>query len=280
MNYWQGIHLGSAILNIVFSIFIIIVYVKSKFFHSYAYYFNILFTLIIGIRNVMRLIQKENYNGFCFFQAYLLSTLDKFIQAQITSYSVINYIGMFKNEFFDDNKKQIFIFLTAISALYSFTLTTIFISQGLSGEAFCCYIKTSANLKKILDSLFSVLLLLINFFCIIRILVTLCKNKRQNSENKKRNEDIKRHLSRFISELVFITLIFLIVIFTVNKIFMTEGQKEAKEIIYEVFLLAMEIIYTINREIFKEIKRIFCCKKEDNDSINEEGGESAEVPLQ
>ena len=61
---------------------------------------------------------------------------------------------------------------------------------------------------------------------------------------------------------------------------MTDGQKEAKEIIYELFLLAMEIIYTINREIFKEIKRIFCCKKEDNDSINEEGGESAEVPLQ
>jgi len=59
---------------------------------------------------------------------------------------------------------------------------------------------------------------------------------------------------------------------------MTDGQKEAKEIIYELFLLAMEIIYTINREIFKEIKRIFCCKKEDNEKLYDEGEENA-VPL-
>jgi hypothetical protein len=280
MNYWQAIHLASAILNIIFSIFIIIIYVKSKFYHSYAFYFNIIFTLVIGIRNIFRLIQKDDYNGFCFFQAYLLSILDKFIQAQITSYSVINYIGVFKNEFFKDNQKQIFIFLTAFSGLYSFTLTTIFISQGLSSESFCCYIKTSAILKKILDTIFSVLLLAINLLCIIRIIVTLCKSKKQNIENKKRNEDINRHLSRFIPEIVFVTLIFLIVIFTVNKIFMTEGQKESKEIIYEILLLIMEIFYTMNKEIFKEIRRTFCCKKEDNESQIEDEEERATVPLQ
>ena len=279
MNYWQAIHLGSAILNIAFSIFIIFIYIKSKFFHFYAFYFNIIFTLVIAIRNVFRLIQKDDYNGFCFFQAYLLSILDKFIQSQITSYSIINYIGMFKNQFFIDNKKQIFICLTALSGLYSFTLTTIFISQGLSSESFCCYIKTSAYLKKVLDSLFSVLLLAINLLCIIRIIVTLCKNKKQNIENKKRNEDIKRHLTRFISEIVFVTLIFLIVIFTVNKIFMSEGAKEAKEIIYELLLLTMEIFYTMNKEIFKEVKRIFCCKKEDNESQIEDEEEKPSVPL-
>ena len=179
MNYWQAIHLASAILNIIFSIFIIIIYVKSKFFHSYAFYFNIIFTLVIGIRNVFKLIQREDYDGFCFFQAFLLSILDKFIQAQITSYSLINYIGMFRNQFFKDNEKQIFLFLTALSGLYSFVLSTIFISQGLSSESFCCYIKTSAILKKILDTLFSALLLAINFFCTIRIIVTLCKSKKQ-----------------------------------------------------------------------------------------------------
>ena len=258
MNYWGAIHLASAILNTIFSVFIIIVYIKSKFFHSYAYYFNILFTLIICIRNLMRLIQKIEYNGFCFFQAFLLSTFDKFIQVQITSYSIINYIGMFNNKFFEGNKKQIFIMLTALSAFYSFGLTIIFISQGLSGEAYCCYVKTSASLKKILDTLFSVILLSINLFCTLRIILTLCKSKNQNMENKKKSEDIKRHLSRFISEIFFVTFIFLIVIFTVNKIFMDDIEKEFKEIMYEILLLIMEIFYTMNKE----------------------GGESAEVPLQ
>ena len=276
MNYWGAIHLASAILNTIFSVFIIIVYIKSKFFHSYAYYFNILFTLIICIRNLMRLIQKIEYNGFCFFQAFLLSTFDKFIQVQITSYSIINYIGMFSNKFFEGNKKQIFIMLTALSAFYSFGLTIIFISQGLSGEAYCCYVKTSASLKKILDTLFSVILLSINLFCTLRIILTLCKSKNQNMENKKKCEDIKRHLSRFISEIFFVTFIFLIVIFTVNKIFMDDIEKEFKEIMYEILLLIMEIFYTMNKEILKEVKRIFCCKKEDNDANQEEIGETVE----
>jgi hypothetical protein len=224
----------------------------------------------------MRLVQKYDSNGFCFFQAFLLSTFDKFIQAQITSYSIINYIGVFRNKFFKDNTKQIFIILTALSAFYSFGLTTIFISQGLSGEAYCCYVKTSASVKKILDTLFSVILLSINLFCSLRIIITLCKNKNENLENKKRNDDIKRHLSRFISEIFFVTFIFLIVIFTVNKIFMDSIEKEFKEIMYEVLLLIMEIFYTMNREIFKEVKRIFCCKNENNDSNQEEIGETVE----
>jgi hypothetical protein len=224
----------------------------------------------------MRLIQKIEYNGFCFFQAFLLSTFDKFIQVQITSYSIINYIGMFSNKFFEGNKKQIFIMLTALSAFYSFGLTIIFISQGLSGEAYCCYVKTSASLKKILDTLFSVILLSINLFCTLRIILTLCKSKNQNMENKKKSEDIKRHLSRFISEIFFVTFIFLIVIFTVNKIFMDDIEKEFKEIMYEILLLIMEIFYTMNKEILKEVKRIFCCKKEDNDANQEEIGETVE----
>ena len=114
MAFWQTLHLISSILNTLFSIFIIVVYVKSKFFHTYAFYFNILFTLVICIRNILRLIQKtDEKNFFCYFQAFVLSTLDKFIQLQITCYSIINYIGMFKNQFFKNNQKKIFIFLTA-----------------------------------------------------------------------------------------------------------------------------------------------------------------------
>ena len=47
--------------------------------------------------------------------------------------------------FYKNNEKQIFIFLTFFSIMYSFILSIIFISQGLSGEAYCCYIKTSSD---------------------------------------------------------------------------------------------------------------------------------------
>ena len=60
---------------------------------------------------------------------------------------------------------------------------------------------------------------------------------------------------------------------------MSEGAKGAKEIIYELLLLTMEIFYTMNKEIFKEVKRIFCCKKEDNESQIEDEEEKPSVPL-
>ena len=73
---------------------------------------------------------------------------------------------------------------------------------------------------------------------------------------------------RFISEIFFVTLIFLIVIFSVNKIFTEDEAKDIKEITYEILLVIMELFYTMNREIFKEIKRIFLCQK-DNKTLEE-----------
>ena len=269
MEDWPTIHLIFSILNAIFSVFIVIMYIKSRFSNSYAYYFNILFTLVICIRNILRIIQKSEADAFCYIQAFILSTLDKLIQIQISSYSVINYIGLFQMKFYQNNEKHIFIFLTAFSVMYSLILSTIFISQGLSGEAYCCYVKTGATLKRVLDTLFSIILLLVNVSISIKIIITLCQNKKKESNNKNRLASIRLHLVRFFSEIIFVTLIFLIVIFTVNKIFTEDKAKDIKEITYEILLLIMELFYTMNREIFKEIKRIILCQKDNNKTIEE-----------
>ena len=268
MEDWPRIHLVFSILNAIFSIFIVTMYIKSRFSNTYAYYFNILFTLVISFRNIIRIIQKSDQDAFCFIQAFFLSTMDKLIQIQITSYSVINYIGLFHMKFYQNNEKQIFIFLTAFSVMYSLILSTIFISQGLSGEAYCCYVKTSATVKRVIDTLFSIILLLANVSISIKIIITLCENKKKESNNKNRLASIRLHLVRFISEIFFVTLIFLIVIFSVNKIFTEDEAKDIKEITYEILLVIMELFYTMNREIFKEIKRIFLCQK-DNKTLEE-----------
>lgn len=277
MEDWAQIHLVTAIINTIFSIFIIIIYIKSKFFHSYAYYFNILFTLVICLRNILRLIQKGETNLFCFIQAFFLSTLDKLIQMQITCYSIINYIGLFKMEFFRANEKYIFTFLTAFSIMYSFVLSTIFISQGLSGEAYCCYVKTSDIIKRVIDSIFSVLLLFTNVGISIKIIVTLCQTKEKQSNNKHRNVSIKLHLTRFITEIIFVTMIFLIVIFSVNKIFTEDKEKEVKKIMYEILLIIMEIFYTMNLGVIKEIKRIVLCQKVNDPNKIEDPEEKMET---
>lgn len=278
MDDWPTIHLIFSILNAIFSAFIIIMYIKSSFFHTYAYYFNILFTLVICLRNIIRIIQKgEEVDVFCYIQAFILSTLDKLIQIQITSYSVINYIGLFHMKFYKTNEKNIFVFLTSFSVMYSLILSTIFISQGLSGEAFCCYVKTSAPLKRVLDTMFSIILLLVNVCISIKIIVTLCENRKKESNNKNRLASIRLHLIRFISEILFVSLIFLIVIFTVNKIFTEDSAKDVKEITYEILLLIMELFYTMNKEIFKEIKRIFLCQKINDPNKIEETEEKNET---
>ena len=268
MEDWPRIHLVFSILNAIFSIFIVTMYIKSRFSNTYAYYFNILFTLVISFRNIIRIIQKSDQDAFCYIQAFFLSTMDKLIQIQITSYSIINYIGLFQMKFYQNNEKQIFIFLTAFSVMYSLILSTIFISQGLSGEAYCCYVKTSATVKRVIDTLFSIILLVVNVAISIKIIITLCENKKKESNNKNRLASIRLHLVRFISEIFFVTLIFLIVIFSVNKIFTEDEAKDIKEITYEILLVIMELFYTMNREIFKEIKRIFLCQK-DNKTLEE-----------
>ena len=111
--------------------------------------------------------------------------------------------------------------------------------------------------------------MLTNVSISIRIIIILCGNLKKDTNNKARINNVKFHLVRFSFEILFVSSIFLIVIFTVNKIFAENEAKEIKEIIYEVLLLIMELFYTMNREIFKEIKRIILCQKDNNKTFEE-----------
>ena len=221
MDDWI-ILLIASIINLVFSLFIIFIYVKSKFSHSYAFYFNLLFSIVICFRNVFRLIKRDKgdgdeISGFCYFQAFILSVFDKLIQVQITSYSIINYIGLFKNEFFRNNEKYIFIVLSLISFIYSLILSIIYIIQGLSSETYACYVTTSSLVKRVVGTISSSLLLLINILCTARIIFTLCKNKSKASEIQQ--SSINLHLCRFIFEIILVTFMFLFTICIINIFF-------------------------------------------------------------
>lgn len=274
------ITLIACILNIIVSLFIIFIYVKSKFKMTYAFYFNIFFTLVIFLRNFIRALGQSENEGLCYTQAFILSTFDKLIQTQITSYSIINYIGMFKNQFFRDNEKYIFIILSSISFVYGIVLSIIYINQGLSSETYSCYVKTSDIVKRVLDTILSVLLLLINLFCSLRIIITLCQNLKNAADVQK--SSIKYHLVRFIFEIILVTSMFLLIICIVNKLFTSPDQKDIRDIIYEAICFIMELFYTMNSEFIKEAKRILTCQPVNKGIIvedNENSGETVEEKL-
>ena len=95
--------------NTIFGRYQVFIYVKSKF-NSYPYYFNIFFCVTISLNNIIRLItsernENEEPSAICKVQAIFLTFSDKLILTYVCSYSVINYLGMTKTEFYKRSEK-------------------------------------------------------------------------------------------------------------------------------------------------------------------------------
>ena len=65
-------------------------------------------------------------------------------------------------------------------------------------------------------------------------------------------------------------------------------MKDAKDIIYEILLLIMEVFYTINKETIKVAKKLICCQtindwkeieENENQDNNDETNEGKEISL-
>ena len=90
----------SALITVA-GILIMIIYAKSKIFHSYPYYFNIFYILTVMLNNLIRLLPgRKDENEFktstgCYIQGIILAALDKLMLTQIASYSIIYYLGSF-----------------------------------------------------------------------------------------------------------------------------------------------------------------------------------------
>ena len=236
-----------SVLITVSAILIVIVYAKSKIFHSYPYYFNIFFMLTIMLNNLIRLIPgRPEENEFdtsiqCYIQGIILTVLDKLMLCQITSYSVIYYLGSFHSEFFERNKMMIFLILSEAGFAISMILATVFSFKGMSVSSQFCYVRTRDNTKYIVDTIVTTLLWLISVLCTLR-------------------DSITYHTCRFSFNLVFNILIYLYVDLLINKklTWMTDWTKD---LYYILLSFIGEIFFTINAEVWKEAKRIITCKE-------------------
>ena len=264
-------HIALIILNIVMAIygfFIIFMYLKSKIFHSYPYYFNIFYIVTILLNNLIRLIPKrEEENEFeisiqCYIQGIFLAVLDKYMLCQITSYSLIYFLGSFYNQFFEKNNIVIIISLLEIGFICSLILATVFSIPGMSVGSQYCYVKTEDNTKFIVDTTFTSILFLISLYCTIRLIVNLIKLKKEKFANDIKEESVKSHTIRFSFNLVFnIVMYTYVILLILKKIkFQDDLLNFLKDMIYILLSYIGEIFFTVNTEVIKETKRIIRCQ--------------------
>ena len=264
------------IIMSVVAILIVIVYFNSKIFHSSPYYFNIYFILTILLNNLIRLIPKrEEENEYeisiqCYIQGIFLTVLDKLMLCQITSYSVIYYLGSFHNDFFKKNEMLIFFFLSEISFVISMVLAVVFSAKGLSVGSQYCYVKTKDNTKYIVDTIITTMLWAISEICTIRLLINLVKLKKEGAVYNRKAKSISYHTFRFSFNLVFNVLMFLYVDLIINKVLNNVIPDFTKDMYYILLSLVGEIFFTINTEVMKEAKRMVMCKSKTQEDEEEE----------
>ena len=266
------------VLIVLFNIFLVFIYVKSKF-NSYPYYFNIFFCVTISLNNIIRLITgerkaDEEVSAACKAQAIFLTFSDKLILACVCSYSVINYIGMIKTEFYKSSEKLIYIVLAIVSLLISIISTIIFISQGYSSHSEFCYADTSNNVKKIADSIITGILFGVSLLCLVILIANVIKLKNTiESEAPERTSNIGYHICRFSFDIIINIVLFIHILLIINKAIDSDGSY-VKDLIYILLCLVIEVFFTVNREFIKETKRILTCQKINN--RDEEGQMSGE----
>ena len=255
------------VLISVAGILITVIYAKSKIFHSYPYYFNIFFILTIMLNNLIRLLPgREDENEFktsvgCYIQGIILTVLDKLMLCQITSYSVIYYLGSFHSEVFEKNKMLIFLLLSEIGFAISMILATVFSLKGMSVNSQYCYVRTRDETKYIVDTIITTLLWATSVFSTLRLLINLVKIKKEVAVFNRKAKSIAYHTCRFSFNLAFNILIFLYVDLLINKKLTWITTDWGKDLIYIILSFIGEIFFTINSEVWKETKRILTCKK-------------------
>ena len=255
----------SALITVA-GILIMIIYAKSKIFHSYPYYFNIFYILTVMLNNLIRLLPgREDENEFktsagCYIQGIILAVLDKLMLTQIASYSVIYYLGSFHSEVFERNKLLIFYLLSQIGFAISMILATVFSFKGMSVNSQYCYVRTRDNTKYIIDTTYTTLLWAVSVFCTLRLLINLVKIKNEVAVYNRKAESISYHTCRFSFNLVFIILMYLYVDLIINKQ-LGWMINWLKDFIYIFLSFVGEVFFTINSEVWKETKRILTCKQ-------------------
>ena len=248
-------------LIILIVLYVIFIYIKSKEFHSYSCAYIIILNISILIDNIFRIIpvsdDKTKYKWLQFIQAFILASLDKYILLALTLQVFIIYLGIMKTDFYYKHKKAIFYITFFTSMGLSFLMGGLFLLGDVTDYGLYWYTKDN-SIKKIFDNIFnSVFLTLNTFFCII-VIINICIRKEEIEKGMLNENDYEHDLNRMILIFITNTLIYVESFIIIHDVINIKGVYI--DLIYLVSCLIVTLIYSINKFVINETKKIFCKK--------------------
>lgn len=270
-----------SIIIVLFTLILIIIYSKTKKFHSYPCYLHLILSFVIAIDNIFRLIpmsviedrnkKEKEKSGGCKFQAFVLTLFDKLLLTTMTVYSIIIYFGFAKTQFYKKYEPKIFIISNIVSFLLSLILTIVF-ADSFERYDDICYVNNSDK-KKIVDCIVTSLLMICNVIFLVMLLLSI-RNLRLNSSGKS-TSSLTFYFYKYIINLILNLIIFIIVILIILDKFIDseENSDEIIDLIYCILGLFIVIFFTTNSSVKNEALNLICCKKVEDKNANSEDSE-------
>ena len=254
------------ILNVfmlLISLFFFFLLVKSKAFGNYQCYNIIIFSLAILLDSVGRIIpftddDPNNLSFFEYFQAFLLTFLDKVIIAAITTQTILFYLGVIHTKTYFENDKKAFFITLAINVVICLVLTIIYISGGIRSVHRRLYFYCrQSRFKDIADPIFNSVYLVPNLYCCVVLLMYLFSKMKEVKKGLIEDAGYNHHFIRALFMTLLNIAIFLESYFIIYDIL--NGEKT--DIIYLTTLLLINLYNCGNKTVIKETMKIFCKNK-------------------
>ena len=249
MDDYERIFIPTIILNfiiILITFFLILLYLITGKFYSYPCAHILNLSVILCIGNIVRvLLIPTSWNKIQilqYFQAFLLVFFDKFILLTLTVEVFTIYVGIMKTEFYYRHEKAIF-FSTFFGSLgISLAFGGFYLFFGIIKYGVYYYAKDN-DLKRILDTIFNSVFLLFNNYI----------------------HSLYKLILKFISNSLLYIESYLIIY---DKL---PVPLDYIDLVYLVTCLLTNLIYSINKKVIYETKKLFrkkICRKKDHLKIN------------
>lgn len=256
---WTAVLIVTLILNFIIiftTCYLIFLLVKSKAFKIFPCYNITIISFVIFFDNIFRIVYVGDITVLAYIQAFLLTFLDKFLLTAITSQAVITYLGVCQTKVYFNNEKKIFLSTLIIGLVVSVILSLLYIIIGKTISYGLYYYCGDSHTKRISDTIFNAVFLLINCFCCIILLIFISKKKKEASLGIIEDLDYSHHHTKII------------LMFIVNSILFIESYLiiydsfplDEVDLIYLITCILALAYYTINKITIKETLRIFCPK--------------------
>lgn len=260
---------------ILICLIVTILYIKSKALHTFPCYNKLTVNLIILVNNIFRVIPFQVYKHDIakfpkYLQAFILIFTDKFYLIILTNQIIIQYFGIMLTNFYFKNEKKIFIYGTLLSAIISLTIAGVFIKDGVEDkdDKLYYYGKNDKELKYkiVMDTIYNALLLAINVISLIIIIINSAihsKIAKSSGMGSNYEHNFTQALIKFIVNAITYVIAFLI-------IYRVMSGSDMTDFVYLFGCLIVEIAYCFNRAVIREICKLCCCKRYNEEKGDEE----------